>query len=67
MNIYQKYPEISKMKLAMLIGRVSKYYDEGKSPEYMAKEIKIPIEMVNDFIEIKKGAIENSKKLNNKD
>lgn len=65
MTIFEKYPEISKNRLTMLLGRVSRLYDSGKTPEQIADEIRRPIDLVNDLISIKEKAEENRRKMTN--
>ena len=62
MTIFEKYPEISKGRLTMLMGRVSRLYDAGKTAEEISEEIRRPLELVNDLIRIKEKAEENRKR-----
>lgn len=64
MTIFEKYPEISKHHLTMLQGAVSKLYDAGKTAEQIVELTKLPEELVDDMIAIKKKADENRKKMN---
>lgn len=62
MTIFEKHPEISKGRMTMLIGRVSKFYDSGYSVEEIADAIGKPIELVLELIDVKKKAEENRKR-----
>lgn len=53
MTIFEKYPEISEGQLTLMMGRVSKLYDAGKTAEQIADEIKRPLSMVKDLIDVK--------------
>lgn len=64
MTIFEKHPEIRKVKLTTMLGRVSRLFDSGKTADQIAKEIRQPIELVNELIEIKKKAEENRQKMN---
>lgn len=63
MTIFEKYPEISKGRLTAMVGRASRLYDDGKTAEQIAKEIRQPLTLVKDLIEIKEKADEKRKKM----
>lgn len=56
MTIFEKYPEISEGRMTLMMGRVSKLYDAGKTAEQIADEIKRPLSMVKDLIDVKIAA-----------
>lgn len=64
MTIFEKYPEMGKVRLTAMLGRVSKLYDAGKTAEQISEEIGQPMHLVSDLVAIKEKAEENRKKMN---
>ena len=61
MNIFEKYPEMTKGRLTAMVGRVSRLIDAGKTVEEISIEIRQPIDFVNDLVKIKEHAEKNRK------
>lgn len=59
MTIFEKYNDLSKGKLQMLVGRVSALYDAGYSEEEIKETLGLTDELAKDLIEIKKQAVRN--------
>lgn len=59
MTIFEKYNDLSKGKLYVLVGRVSVLYDAGYSEEEIKETLGLTDELVKDLIEIKEEAVKN--------
>lgn len=59
MTIFEKYNDLSKSKLVVLVGRVSALYDAGYSEEEIKETLGLTDELAKDLIEIKEEAVKN--------